>query len=513
MTKRLAPAVLAAYALSLMGVYAGLPTEPEHELHLFLSSHYARSFFDLFDPRWYGGFVVSGHPPLFHECVALIGRLPLVGLERAYALLLLSTVIATVAATYLFVRAWLDGASARRAALWMALNPLLYLLVFPLGQGPFVLSVALGVAAAAFFRSSAAAAILLASAALTCHPLAALPIGAGLLFSIRDKRFVSAFGGAVAIGLITGVVLWPFLESQLTAKSRELPLGVSGSDALTIACALVIGAVALLAFWSKRDARVFSGAAIVLLLLAASHQTKIPAEKLLWFASAAAIVGVSALEARRPIVTWCISFFLLLSCSFALADRQLKPGRDRRAALSEVTQFLARPGQDHWRYLTLGLGNERLEISRRVSVGSIDGGMPWLNVIPELADSPYYSLDDLPLGDAAAREVLQRVLARAHDMGLRWVVSTRSEADALLKDAGYRSIGAWSGAVVLWANDSIAEVSAEPRSRSSVLWGVAPLSLLALGLVFSLRQEVGAYRRRQEREGQAAPRHGDEAAL
>jgi hypothetical protein len=240
--------------------------------------------------------------------------------------------------------------------------------------------------------------------------------------------------------------------------------------------------------------------AIVLVVAGARDGTAIPGDKLLWLASAAVIISASGFELRRPRLQVSVGLALLLSSSFALADRQLKSGRDRRSALAEVTQFLARPGQDQWRFMTLGIGNERLELSRLVSVGTIDGGMPWLRAIPELADSRYYSLDDLPLDEPAAQAILRRVLGRADRLGLRWVVSVRPEADPLLTEAGYRAIGAFAGAVVLWAKDSVPAVNAAPATRSSwgVVWGCGPVALLALGLALLVGNEARARRRRTD---------------
>ena len=41
-------------------------------IHIFFGSHYAQSWFDPWEPRWYAGFTVFSYPPLGHQ---LIGAL------------------------------------------------------------------------------------------------------------------------------------------------------------------------------------------------------------------------------------------------------------------------------------------------------------------------------------------------------------------------------------------------------------------------------------------------------
>ncbi len=41
-------------------------------IHLFFADHYASSWFEPWNPKWYTGFSVMGYPPLVHQCIALL---------------------------------------------------------------------------------------------------------------------------------------------------------------------------------------------------------------------------------------------------------------------------------------------------------------------------------------------------------------------------------------------------------------------------------------------------------
>jgi hypothetical protein len=171
-----------------------------------------------------------------------------------------------------------------------------------------------------------------------------------------------------------------------------------------------------------------------------------------------------------------------------------KPGRtrDQRAAFSEIIRFLSRDGQARFRYLTLGFGKEQLELGRRVNVPSIDGGMPWLKTSPEIGAFP--SIDELPLEDPAGRAALAALLARADELHLAYVISANPAASPIVSAAGYRSLAAFAGDVVLFAKDDVTPITIAPTPPSppwalglplrgfALLWSAGSLVLLFFAL-------------------------------
>ena len=52
-------------------------------IHIFFAAHYAESWFDPWEPRWYTGFMTVAYPPLSHYLVALSSKL--IGLKMGFA--------------------------------------------------------------------------------------------------------------------------------------------------------------------------------------------------------------------------------------------------------------------------------------------------------------------------------------------------------------------------------------------------------------------------------------------
>ncbi len=44
-------------------------------IHLFFADHYANSWFEPWNPKWYTGFTVTGYPPLIHQSIAIFSKI------------------------------------------------------------------------------------------------------------------------------------------------------------------------------------------------------------------------------------------------------------------------------------------------------------------------------------------------------------------------------------------------------------------------------------------------------
>ncbi len=499
--------LLMAYAFALMGGFAGVPSEPEHEFHLFLASHYQKSPFSLWDPRWYGGFSVSGHPPFLHALMALTGSIPRLGIERAYGLIVVASALLLVTGVALMVGelgAAKARAGSRRAALFLAVNPLLYFFLFPLGQTPFILGLALAAwatyALARGVRGSdgrwLGAGAALAVVSVSTHPASLVALfGCALVVGVDQRRWKAlalCLGGCVIACALT---LWPFWSS-LATRVAKLPAGklslVRGDALAVLSFALAAGMVATtFARRADRTPRLVAALAVPLLLAGASPGAfGLQPEKLLFLGLLCASIAVSGATSTRPWPEALMCALMLVASAYALSGHNLVPSRDFRPAMREVIGVLSKPGHQDWRYLTLGIGNERHELCRKSPVATIDGAMPWLSPLAELRESPYYAFDEIALGEPEGQETLRRLLARAEDFSLRWVVSARPEATPLLEAHGYRTDAAWSGGVLLWSKDGVPPItesaSNSARAHRALVWTASPFVWLVLAAALAL---------------------------
>jgi uncharacterized membrane protein len=95
--------------LVLAGFYRSSYDAATHE---FFADHYARSWFGLWEPRWFAGFSVSSYPPLVHQVLALLGAV--LSPDVAFGALLLFTLLALPVAIWSFARLFVSPAAAHR---------------------------------------------------------------------------------------------------------------------------------------------------------------------------------------------------------------------------------------------------------------------------------------------------------------------------------------------------------------------------------------------------------------
>jgi len=123
--------------------------------HIFFADHYRQRWFDLIEPRWFGGFNVVSYPPLVHQLIALIS-LPFsilisafdvrqnvsryLGEEIGYVIVLLTVLALMPIAVERFAKIFVPSRAARTAS-WLSLAlPSLYLTAYSFGQLPTLMA-------------------------------------------------------------------------------------------------------------------------------------------------------------------------------------------------------------------------------------------------------------------------------------------------------------------------------------------------------------------------------------
>ena len=474
-------ALAVAWGLGVAGALGDVPRFPDHERQLFFAEHLQRAWFERHEPRWYGGLDIEVHPPVAHQLVALLARVPGIGLERAYALMVLLAAmlvamgqvrLAQTLGTPKQQRGWLMVAAVAQPCVWVAL--------VTLGHYPAVLGLGLALNAIATAASrhethlGPAAVGLLTAAAAASHPAAALLLltGAPLLFKRR-----SAFA-ALGAGWLLGVACaWPFY-ARLTSGTFLSLEGRLPSAAWQL---VALAVAALVAFATVTRQPLALWAALVGLVMLGMSAVKLPfvsPDAWVMYAVIVVTAGLAALEDAEPRVTsLLLAIAAFTTTAIALGSARSTDTRPRRAALREVEALLARPGEERFRYLTIGVGPEWLEMSRRLKTASADGGLAW--VAPPV--------DELTGTDRAGLERLSMLL-RDPRLAVKWVATANDAADDTLTPQGFRVVQAWRGSVRLWVRENTGPLNGLPMVGGRLPFGFsvgAPglglMALLALG--------------------------------
>lgn len=506
--------------------------------HMFFADHYRRSWFGLWEPRWFGGFSVSSYPPLVHQLLALLS-LPL-GYDGAFAVLLLSTLVAFPVAVWRFSQLFVPPAAASGAAVVAVFLPGVPLAAYAYGQLPTLVALTLtlflvfectryvewgsrfglGLIAAlggtAFAAHHATPLLFLPPALLAGLSTVLLGVDRGTR-ALRVRRALMTAAAVAVAGTLAIAPFWLWAnggihQAFIPHSSRANFLLDFGAQALYLWG--VYGALPALALFGLRHRPDRRTAAVAILagsmgILGLGGTTPIPSlvfgrqwqwltydRFALWGAVALlplAGLALDRLMSARVAVTRALgiaALAALLAYSTANAVMALLgPALPYQRDLRPIAQFL-NDGRAQWRYQTFGLGIDAVRLGTMTSAATIDGAYYSARRMPELTNSGIGMLDAALWWDHSGG-VLRRVLARANDYSVRWAFVVDRHYDRYLLEAGFAPRGTLAGGIGVWENAGAPPVPAGARGFAApdfpgILWGTLPLAFAVLTLGFAL---------------------------
>jgi hypothetical protein len=515
--------------------------------HMFFSAHYARHWFNPWNPKWFGGFSQTTYPPLVHQWIALFSRL--MGLDLAYMFVQFLVILLTPIGMWRYARLWVDERSASYAAIGSVLLGSLAMLVYQSGQLPTTAAAALTLNALPYWfdwlrRSRFSAllkGLLLCTTAAAAHhvtflfgmALFATPV---LWLAILDRKSdeeTSSIGGiisravafAASAGVAVGIVLLPYWVQLIHNPIRQMPIPHASRNnyILDTAAGLnfwiipMAGLILVLPFilwrgtWDRRLRPLFLGFLLTMVLgLAGTTPVArlllgrafyvLTFERFTFWATLMALpfAGLWAAElidryGRKIVpVVWIAA---VGSCAMGVAWTYYRPITVSPFKVEQVISFLNRDDHSKFRYLTLGFGNQFSKVSTYAEAGSVDGDYNSARLLPELTSYGAGQLFSAKYFGLNGMGSLRAMLKHANQYGLKYIFLRDRYYEPLLAFAGWRQAETYDGGnVTLWVKDDVPPAhpveatSLMPTYWEDLMWGILPVgsSLLALFAVLAI---------------------------
>jgi O-antigen ligase len=486
-------------------------------IHMFFADHYRLGWWELWEPRWYGGFDMQSYPPLVHQLIALPSLL--VGIEPAFVLIFLALLTVFPLGVYAFACIFSGQTAAEYAALCGAVLPAVYYSAHTFGQLPTLFSLFFGLlslaALAAFLRSGHLLDWLLAvslagtvsashHATLLFLPPAMIAVALHLWLNHKVRLrlvVVRSLTFALPAALVMILVVWPFwqwsagqsLQTPIDHPTRHSilhdPLAFAGFF-LTMYGPLVL--IIPWIIWRAAGRRMLAPGVLFALLfvLGLGGTTALP--KLLFgpawawltydrFSLWACVVllvflGQLLLLLERRVRRWrhpgrvvrrslAVGAAVLILGSVAVIDGLiplLAPVEPPSLNMAPIQRFLAaNNGDDGYYYLTFGFGDQLALLSRLTGSRSLDGSYHTARPIPELRGSGLAQMDTA-FWFAGGMPALDRILDSISARGVRWAFVNRvgrtpvqrQDYVQLLRAHGWRYLTKLPDGVQVWDNPS-----------------------------------------------------------
>ena len=524
----------------LLAMQLPLTNSYDANFHVFFASHYAHSWFNPWNPKWFAGFSQATYPPLAHQWIALLSYV--FGLHMAYLLVQLVGILLVPVGVYRFARLWVDERASSYASLFSIFLGALAFLVYSAGQLPTTLSAPLYLLAIPYFydwsRSADGRAlvkgVVLTIAAGAVHHVTL--IFGSLLFAVpvlwlavidREERKAAAvlirgvvFGAFAAVGL--GIVLLPYWISIIRHPIQQMPIPHASRSNLLLNLTfltnyffvpygmLVLALPFIFMYGSaNRRLRPLLLGFWVTLIFGLGGTTPLPkwilgrAFEILTFERftlsaafmALPIVGLIAerlLDRSPRRAAAGLAFAAVITFVLPMVWISISPfSANAGLNVDAVDSFLNRDGHDRYRYLTLGFGNSLPKVSTYTSANSVDGEYNSARLLPEFTHYGTAQLTSAKYFGTAGMEALRMMLRHAAHYGLKYIFVHDPYYEPLVSFAGWQKVETYdSGSITVWSREDIPPArpipsDAMPTALEGLLWGTLPLASSILAILFA----------------------------
>ena len=524
----------------LLAMQLPLTNSYDANFHIFFASHYAHSWFNPWNPKWFAGFSQTTYPPLAHQWIALLSFI--FGLHAAYLLVQLVAILLVPVGIYRYARLWVSERASSYAALFSVFLGALACLVYNAGQLPTTLSAPLYLLAIPYFYDWSRAAdgrallkgVVLTLAAGAVHHVTLIFVS--LLFAIpvlwlavidREERKAGAvivrgivFGILAGIGL--GIVLLPYWLSIIQHPIQQMPIPhASRSNLLLnltfltnyflVPYGMLIIALPLIAVYgsANRRLRPLLIGFWITFIFGLGGTTPLPkwllgrAYEILTFERftlvacfmALPIIGLIAermLDRRPRRAAAVFAMGAIITLAWPMAWIGLSPfSANANLNTDSVDAFLNRDNHDRYRYLTLGFGNSLPKVSTYTDANSVDGEYNSARLLPEFTHYGTAQLTSAKYFGTAGMEALRMMLRHASHYGLKYIFIHDPFYEPLVSFAGWQKVETYdSGAITVWSREDIPPArpipsDAMPTALEGLLWGTLPLASSLLAILFA----------------------------
>jgi hypothetical protein len=528
--------------------------------HVFFASHYAHSWFNPWNPKWFTGFSQTTYPPLAHQWIALLSFV--FGLRMAYLLVQLVAILLIPVGVYRYAQLWVSERAASYAALFSVFLGALGFLVYSAGQLPTVLSAPLYLLALPYFydwsragegRALAKGVVLTLAAGAVHHVtlifgslLFALPVLWLAVLDREDRNAVAVFVRGIFFAVVAaaglGIVLLPYWMSIIKHPIQQMPIPhASRSNLLMninfltnyffVPYGMLIIALPFIALYGARDRRLrpLLLGFWVTFIFGLGGTTPVPkwvlgrAFEILTFERftlsaaimALPIVGVIAerlLDRQGSRAALGLGLAAVATAALPLAWIALSPfSPSANLNVDAVDSFLNRDGHDRYRYLTLGFGNSLSKVSTYTDASSVDGEYNSARLLPEFTHYGSAQLTSAKFFGTAGMESLRMMLGHASHYGLKFIFIHDPFYEPLVSFAGWQKVESFdSGAITVWSREDIPPArairsDAMPTAVEGLLWGTLPLASSILAILLAILVPDRRRRRREVLVGLPAP--------
>lgn len=567
--KYLIVALLVGLAFHGTSIFFTLETTYDALIHLFFADHYANSWFEPWNYKWYTGFTVMSYPPLVHQSIGALSFIG--GLKFGMFTVALTGIVLFITGVYRFSLLITSNRTvAGYAAVLAVFSSSFVETLHIFGQLPSIVGISvlmhalpeiylwLKVGKWRYLATS----LSLISVTVTSHHVTPIfgmvffifpLIGMVIMDDAKDQvncikevtfkvflhSFFRLFKRIVGFGMLSLAIIitcilpyWinsknnPITQVPIPHGSRDNFLEITSSGLVFFlipwGVLLILLPYIFYRFYSKRY--LFFGLSItILFVLGTGGTTPIPRLVLgetafniltldrftLWasimslplfgeftyrFADGdlkSLIQGKFGAVYHRIIGGLLAGLFLYMTI-FTMSLGYFKPSQPQEIKMLPIINFLNQDQHDHWRYMTLGFGDQMAWLSAQTNAMSVDGNYHSARRLPELTTRPIERLENSKFKGVEGIGSLQQFLTTPEKYNLKYIFSNDKFYDPILYFCGWQRLRQLENGIMVWEKLNVPPLSSilpkdDVGTWQKLLWGIMPFLTVLIAFLLNVQ--------------------------
>jgi len=567
--KYLIIAILLAVLFHGTTIFFTLETTYDALIHLFFADHYANSWFDPWNYKWYTGFSVMSYPPLVHQAIAALSLIW--GLKFGLFTVGLISIVLFVTGAYRYSLLITSNKTvAGYGAILAVFSSSFVETLHIFGQLPSIVGISVLMHSLPeiylwlktgrykfFFTSLSLIAVTVTSHHVTpifgmiffIFPL----IGTVIMdiareevssykeihFSLFVKTFVKQLKRNFAFGFSSLFIIifcilpyWinsknnPITQVPIPHGSRDnfLEVPSSGLVFFLIPWGLLLFILPYIfyRYFSKRY--LFFGLSFTMLVILGSGSTT-PIPRLILGETAfniltldrftlwATIMAIpifgefiyrfvegdlkTLIEEKfgavyHKLLGGLLAAILVFMVTFTMSLGHFRPTQPQKIKMLPIVNFLSRDSHDHWRYLTLGFGDQMAWLAAQTNAMTVDGNYHSARRLPELTTRPIERLENSKYKGVAGIGSLQQFLTTPEKYNLKYIFSNDKFYDPVLFFCGWQRLSQLENGIMVWEKLNVPPVPVilpkeDVATWLKIMWGIIPFLTIIIAFILNIQ--------------------------
>jgi hypothetical protein len=192
------------------------------------------------------------------------------------------------------------------------------------------------------------------------------------------------------------------------------------------------------------------------------------------------------------IIAGVVSGALIFMAIFSLSLGYFRPSQPQKIKMLPIVNFLQADQHDHWRYLTLGFGDQMAWLSAQTTAMTVDGNYHSARRLPELTTRAVERLENSKYRGIEGVGSLQQFLTTPEKYNLKFIFSNDKFYDPLLFFTGWQRLQQLENGIVVWEKLDVPPLPTtlyrpEENKILNLLWGLIPIGTVILAFMVILQ--------------------------